>query len=65
MVPDGPGGMQGRTSLTCAPAGRTLAAMAAAILVITGETASGKERLALAVARQVGGEIVSADSMKV
>jgi len=38
---------------------------AAAILVITGETAGGKERLALAVARQVGGEIVSADSMKV
>ncbi len=38
---------------------------AAAILVITGETASGKERLALAVARHLGGEIVSADSMKV
>ena len=35
------------------------------ILVVTGETASGKERLAVAVARQVGGEIVSADSMKV
>jgi tRNA dimethylallyltransferase len=35
------------------------------ILVITGQTASGKERLAVAVARQLGGEIVSADSMKV
>ena len=45
-----------------------------AILVLTGQTASGKERLALAVARRLGsvparrdcaGEIVSADSMKV
>jgi len=35
------------------------------ILVITGPTASGKERLALAVAERLGGEIVSADSMKV
>ena len=35
------------------------------ILIITGETASGKERLAVAVARAIGGEIVSADSMKV
>jgi len=35
------------------------------ILIVTGETASGKERLALAVARVIGGEIVSADSMKV
>jgi len=35
------------------------------ILVITGPTASGKERLALAVAGRLGGEIVSADSMKV
>ncbi len=35
------------------------------ILVITGQTASGKERLAVAVAALVGGEIVSADSMKV
>ncbi len=35
------------------------------ILVITGQTASGKERLAVAVAGRVGGEIVSADSMKV
>jgi len=34
-------------------------------LVVTGPTASGKERLALAVAMQIGGEIVSADSMKV
>jgi tRNA dimethylallyltransferase len=38
---------------------------AARILVITGPTASGKERLALAVASRLGGEIVSADSMKV
>ena len=35
------------------------------ILVITGPTASGKERLALAVAERLDGEIVSADSMKV
>jgi tRNA dimethylallyltransferase len=35
------------------------------ILIITGETASGKERLSVAVARAIGGEIVSADSMKV
>jgi len=35
------------------------------ILVITGQTAGGKERLAVAVAEAVGGEIVSADSMKV
>jgi tRNA dimethylallyltransferase len=36
-----------------------------AILVISGQTASGKERLALEVSAQVGGEIISADSMKV
>jgi tRNA dimethylallyltransferase len=35
------------------------------ILVITGQTAGGKERLAIEVARRLGGEIVSADSMKV
>ncbi|HUX02424.1 MAG TPA: tRNA (adenosine(37)-N6)-dimethylallyltransferase MiaA [Phycisphaerae bacterium] len=35
------------------------------ILILTGQTATGKERLALAVAERVGGEIVSADSMKV
>jgi tRNA dimethylallyltransferase len=35
------------------------------ILVLTGQTASGKERLALAVAQRLAGEIVSADSMKV
>ena len=40
-------------------------ARATPILVITGPTASGKERLALAVAGRLGGEIVSADSMKV
>jgi len=40
-------------------------AEAAPILVITGPTASGKERLAGAVAERLGGEIVSADSMKV
>jgi len=36
-----------------------------AILVLTGPTATGKERLAMAVAERVGGEILSADSMKV
>jgi len=40
-------------------------ARAIPILIITGPTASGKERLALAVAEHLGGEIVSADSMKV
>ncbi|MGB2801761.1 MAG: tRNA (adenosine(37)-N6)-dimethylallyltransferase MiaA [Phycisphaerae bacterium] len=35
------------------------------ILVITGQTATGKERLAVAVAERLGGEILSADSMKV
>jgi len=35
------------------------------ILVITGQTATGKERLAVAVAERLGGEIISADSMKV
>ena len=35
------------------------------ILVITGQTASGKEALTLAAAARLGGEIVSADSMKV
>ncbi len=33
--------------------------------IIIGTTASGKERLALAVAERLGGEIVSVDSMKV
>ena len=40
-------------------------ASAIPILIITGQTASGKERLAVAVAASLGGEIVSADSMKV
>jgi tRNA dimethylallyltransferase len=40
-------------------------ASAIPILIITGQTASGKERLAVAVAASRGGEIVSADSMKV
>ena len=35
------------------------------ILVITGQTASGKEALAAAAAARLGGEILSADSMKV
>jgi tRNA dimethylallyltransferase len=34
-------------------------------LVILGQTASGKERVSLALAHQLGGEIVSCDSMKV
>ena len=40
-------------------------AEAVPILVITGQTASGKERLAAEVAARLGGEILSADSMKV
>jgi hypothetical protein len=61
------GGCKGRSPLTCRPAGRTLAPMAPPIpiLVITGQTATGKERLAVAVAERLGGEILSADSMKV
>jgi len=53
--------------LTCRRGGRTLAPMAPSvpILVITGQTATGKERLAVAVAERLGGEILSADSMKV
>ena len=53
--------------MTCRRAGRTLAPMAppVPILVITGQTATGKERLAVAVAERLGGEILSADSMKV
>ncbi len=35
------------------------------ILVITGQTASGKERVAVEVAARLGGEMISADSMKV
>ncbi|MDR0951944.1 MAG: tRNA (adenosine(37)-N6)-dimethylallyltransferase MiaA [Oscillospiraceae bacterium] len=35
------------------------------IVVITGPTATGKSRLAVMLARQFGGEIVSADSMQV
>ena len=36
-----------------------------AILILTGPTASGKEGLALAAAERLGGEVLSADSMKV
>ncbi|MCL4730455.1 MAG: tRNA (adenosine(37)-N6)-dimethylallyltransferase MiaA [Planctomycetes bacterium] len=35
------------------------------VLVILGPTASGKSRLALAVARRAGGEIISVDALKV
>jgi tRNA dimethylallyltransferase len=35
------------------------------LYVLVGATASGKERLALEIARRIGGEIVSMDSMKV
>ena len=35
------------------------------LLVIVGPTAAGKSRLAMACAEQLGGEIVSADSMQV
>lgn len=35
------------------------------VRIIVGSTASGKERLALACARRMGGEIISMDSMKV
>lgn len=39
--------------------------MSCPLLVITGPTASGKTRLAVAAARRTGGEIVSADSRQV
>lgn len=35
------------------------------VKIIVGTTASGKERLALAIAKKIGGEIISVDSMKV
>ncbi len=35
------------------------------VLVILGPTASGKSALALAVAKKIGGEIISADSRQV
>lgn len=40
-------------------------APASVLRIIVGSTASGKERLALACAERMGGEIVSVDSMKV
>ena len=39
--------------------------MSPAVLVVCGPTATGKTRLGIALARQLGGEIVSADSMQV
>ncbi|NLX60232.1 MAG: tRNA (adenosine(37)-N6)-dimethylallyltransferase MiaA [Phycisphaerae bacterium] len=42
-----------------------MTAAAPEFLVVLGQTASGKERVALALARQLDGEIVSCDSMKV
>ena len=35
------------------------------VIVILGPTASGKSALALAVAKQIGGEIISADSRQI
>ena len=35
------------------------------VMVILGPTASGKSALALAVAKRIGGEIISADSRQV
>ncbi|HEX8465549.1 MAG TPA: tRNA (adenosine(37)-N6)-dimethylallyltransferase MiaA [Abditibacterium sp.] len=39
--------------------------MSAPLLIITGPTASGKSALALRVCQQIGGEIVSCDSMQI
>jgi tRNA dimethylallyltransferase len=39
--------------------------MAPKILVVTGPTASGKTALGIALAKKIGGEIVSADSMQI
>ena len=35
------------------------------VIIITGPTASGKSSLALKVAEEIGGEIISADSQQV
>ncbi len=35
------------------------------LVILTGPTAVGKSALAVALARQIGGEIISADSMQV
>ena len=42
-----------------------MGADATRLLVVTGQTASGKERIAMAAAERLGGEIISLDSMKV
>ena len=42
-----------------------MTAKSVSFLTITGQTAGGKERVALDVAEQLGGEIISLDSMKV
>ena len=39
--------------------------MSGRVIVVAGPTASGKTRLGIALARRLGGEIVSADSMQV
>lgn len=39
--------------------------MAEKIIVVAGPTASGKTRLGIALAQELGGEIVSADSMQI
>ncbi len=54
--------------MTLPPATAEYAVMESAavrVLVITGQTASGKEGAALAAAERLGGEIISLDSMKV
>ena len=35
------------------------------LVIITGPTASGKTALSIELAKQIGGEIISADSMQV
>ena len=35
------------------------------LIILTGPTASGKTELSVALAKQIGGEIISADSMQV
>ena len=35
------------------------------IVVVTGPTASGKTKLGVLLAKQLGGEVVSADSMQI
>ena len=64
----GPTRQQVRGAALCSsgpPPARPVAAVAAPLVAIVGPTASGKSALALRLARERGGEIVSCDSLQV